>query len=98
MSHFGCLDGGRFEWLQDQLVRAAGRPVVVAMHHTPADLHVPCFKTSDMKETDRFFSIVRKNASVRHMLFGHRHVAAAGSLSGISFTASRGTAQHIVLD
>ncbi|RWB36258.1 phosphodiesterase [Mesorhizobium sp. M4B.F.Ca.ET.215.01.1.1] len=98
ISHFGCLDGGRFEWLQDQLFRAAGRPVVVAMHHTPADLHVPCFKTSDMKESDRLLSILRKNASVRHMLFGHRHVAAAGSLSGISFTASRGTAQHIVLD
>ncbi|OWK24512.1 hypothetical protein AJ87_21450 [Rhizobium yanglingense] len=34
-----------------------------------------------MKETNRFFSAV--SASVRCMLFGHQHVAAAGSLSGI---------------
>jgi 3',5'-cyclic AMP phosphodiesterase CpdA len=98
VSHFGCLDGGRFEWLKEQLSSAEGRPVVLAMHHTPGNLHVPCFRMGDMKETDRFFSILRRDASVRHMLFGHRHVAAAGSLSGISFTASRGTAQHIVLD
>ncbi|QPB24736.1 metallophosphoesterase [Rhizobium sp. 007] len=98
ISHFGCLDGGRFEWLEEQLVHAAGRPVVVAMHHTPGDLHVPCFRMGGMKEIDRFFSIARRQGSVRHMLCGHRHVAAAGSLSGIPFTASRGTAQHIVLD
>ncbi|UXN57667.1 metallophosphoesterase [Phyllobacterium zundukense] len=98
VSHFGCLGGGRFEWLEEQIADAAGRPIVLAMHHTPGNMHVPCFKTSDMKETDRFFSIVTRTSSVRHMLFGHRHVAAGGTLSGISFTASRGTAQHIVLD
>ncbi|WP_461513425.1 metallophosphoesterase [Rhizobium mongolense] len=59
ISHFGCLDGGRFEWLEEQLVHAAGRPVVVAMHHTPGDLHVPCFRMGGMKEIDRFFSIAR---------------------------------------
>ncbi|WP_225040334.1 metallophosphoesterase (plasmid) [Rhizobium sp. T1470] len=55
VSHFGCLDGGRFEWLEEQLSSAEGRPVVLAMHHTPGNLHVPCFRMGDMKQTDRFF-------------------------------------------
>lgn len=97
-SHEGSLDGGRLEWLDAQISEAEGRPVLLAMHHTPGDLHVPRFAVSNLKEPVRFIETIRKSGAVRHMLFGHRHVAAAGALSGIPFTISRGTAQHIVVD
>ncbi|MEZ2127915.1 MULTISPECIES: phosphodiesterase [unclassified Sinorhizobium] len=98
-SDSGCLDGGRIEWLDAQLADAADRPVLLAMHHTPSNLHAPFFAPEDdMIEPERFLDIVSKHKAVRHMLFGHRHLTAAGSFAGIPFTASRGTAHHIALD
>nr|WP_319387850.1 metallophosphoesterase [uncultured Cohaesibacter sp.] len=97
-SDCGCLDGGRLEWLEAQLEGAEGRPVVLAMHHTPGNLHMPRFSVSDLKDADQFLALLTRHKNIRHMLFGHRHVAATGTVANIPFTCSRGTSYHIVLE
>ncbi|WP_192886491.1 phosphodiesterase [Agrobacterium sp. LAD9] len=98
-SDCGSLDGGRLEWLDEQLVRSVDVPVVIAMHHTPSNFHAPFFgPEDDMKDPEGFLRVIGKHKTARHMLFGHRHLTAAGSFGGVPFTASRGTAHHIALD
>ena len=57
---------------------AEGRPVALAMHHTLGHLHMPRFSVSDLKDADQFLALLTRHKNIRHMLFGHRHVAATG--------------------
>lgn len=95
----GALDGGRLQWLDEQLAAAKEKPVLIAMHHTPSNFHAPFFGVEDdMKDPGLFLRVIKKYGNVRHLLFGHRHLSVAGSFCGIPFTASRGTSHHIALD
>ena len=94
----GSLDGGRLDWLDQQLSKAGHRPVLLAMHYPPHDLHVPNFAAFGLKAPDALQEVLTRHGNVRQMLFGHMHLAVSGMLFGIPFSVNRGTAQHIALD
>ena len=94
----GSLDGDRLDWLDQQLTAAANRPVLLAMHYPPHDLHVPNFAAFGLKDPKALHALIARHGNVRQMLFGHMHLNVSGMLFGIPFSVNRGTAQHIALD
>lgn len=94
----GSLDGGRLDWLDQQLSEAGHRPVLLSMHYPPNDLHVPNFAAFGLKAPEALGDVLNRHGNVRQMLFGHMHLAISGALFGIPFSVNRGTAQHIALD
>ncbi|PZM12961.1 phosphodiesterase [Rhizobium tubonense] len=98
-SDCGSLDQGRLAWLEYELANAGDRNVILAMHHTPTNLHAPFFQPDDdLTDGEALVDLIKRTPAVKHMLFGHRHLTVGGSYAGISFSVCRGTSHHIALD
>src|SRR3546814_7766298 len=51
-----------------------------------------------LAEPDPFLNMLRQHGDVRHLFFGHVHLPVSGQWAGLTFSAIRGTCQHIELD
>lgn len=94
-SAMGELDDGQLSWLDEALGSAQDRQIVIGMHHPPHSMHLPAFERMKLG-TAEFFDIAKRHGNVRHMLLGHVHIGAAGSIKGIPFTVLRGSDHHIL--
>ncbi|WP_077962522.1 phosphodiesterase [Ensifer adhaerens] len=85
-SHAGVLCARRLAWLDRQLAEAAGKPVLLFMHHPP---HRTGFTAIDMirlVNESEFYDLVKRHGNVRHIFAGHVHRTISGSCRGIPFS------------
>lgn len=83
----GQLCEARLTWLDRKL--AAGRPVLVILHHPPLQLQI----SSDvmaLQEPEALIERLARHGSVRCVLSGHIHMTTTAWRSGIPFTTIAG--------
>ncbi|MCF3639144.1 phosphodiesterase [Rhizobium sp. TRM95111] len=85
-SHSGHLCERRLSWLDRRLGEAAGRPVLIFMHHPPHDTGFAGMDGIRLRNGDDFYDIVLRHGNVRHIFAGHVHRTIGGSHRGIPFS------------
>lgn len=95
----GHLCADRLSWLERSLAQASDVPALVFMHHPPLAMGIRHFEGMALEEPDPFFKLLRGHpAGVRHIFFGHVHLAVSGSWGGIPYSAHPGSCHHMILD
>ncbi|MFA6156373.1 phosphodiesterase [Mesorhizobium sp.] len=94
----GELCDRRLAWLEGQLAIAAGRPLLVFLHHPPVELGLPELDPLGLERPERFLDLLSLHGQVRQVFFGHVHRDVSGSVGGIPFCAQRGLHARFVLD
>lgn len=95
-THGGRLCERRMTWLEARLAEAhaAGRPVLILMHHPP---HRTGFANMDaimLANGPAFHDLLARYPVVRHITCGHVHRSISGSHRGIAFTIFKSTAHQ----
>ncbi|MDH5356432.1 MAG: metallophosphoesterase [Gammaproteobacteria bacterium] len=70
-SSFGFISDEEFDWLDQQLSEEDGRPVLLAMHHTP--LRLCASPSCQVKNADAFLSKIKNFNRVKGLIAGHTH-------------------------
>jgi 3',5'-cyclic AMP phosphodiesterase CpdA len=94
----GVLCPARLGWIGARLAEARDRPVFIFMHHPALSIGVRHFERMILTAPDAFLDFVHEHGGVRHIFFGHVHLPVWGRWGSISFSAIRGTCQHIDLE
>ncbi len=90
-THAGGFCEARAAWLTTQLETLPG-PIWIFMHHNPVPIGVAPMDRIMLLDADRFAATVAPYAQkIRHIFHGHCHLHLSGSLSGIPFSAPRGS-------
>jgi 3',5'-cyclic-AMP phosphodiesterase len=71
----GHLPPDELARLEDTLVSAAGRHVLICMHHHPVPLNSRWLDQVALDNAEQFFQVVDRHAAVRGIVFGHVHQA-----------------------
>ncbi|QCP49178.1 phosphodiesterase [Trinickia violacea] len=96
----GDLCDARLAWLSQQLDAAAGRPVVVALHHPPFVSgigHMDRLRL-DAAAADKLAAIVSRHPNVERVLCGHVHRAMFARFGGTIASAIPSPAHQVALD
>jgi Icc protein len=96
----GRLCATRLAWLEQRLVEAHGRPVLLFMHHPPFEIRLPALDHCLLAAGDAsaLATLVRGHGDVRQIFAGHVHRPAHGLWSGIPVTMLPGTNHQMPLD
>lgn len=94
----GVLCRERLDWIAARLGEVPGRPVHLFMHHPPRSVGVRHFARMLLAAPDAFLDLLQRHGHVRHIFFGHVHLPVWGRWGPLSFSAIRGTCQHIDLE
>jgi len=89
-SDAGSLDGGRLEWLEQQLAAAPEQPTIVALHHPPFAIGItgPDGIGLDGGDAHELGRIIARHRQVQRVICGHVHRVVAGDLAGrVTITA-----------
>ncbi|MCY4333081.1 MAG: phosphodiesterase [Litoreibacter sp.] len=84
--HSGVLCPSRLAWLERALVWAAGRPVVVAMHHPPVMTGFAGMDRIALQNPEPLLDMLRSYGGPLHLLCGHVHRTISGFAEGVPFT------------
>jgi len=94
----GVLCPDRLAWIAARLAEVPERPVHVFMHHPARSIAVRHFERMRLVEAQAFLDLLHGHGRVRHLFFGHVHLPVSGRWGPLSFSAIRGTCQHIDLE
>lgn len=86
-------DGGEFctareHWLAEQLCGAAGRPVLVFMHHPPMALGLPMQDADNLADADAMLDLLAA-CEFAHLFIGHVHRPICGVVRGVPYATMR---------
>lgn len=87
----------RMSWLAEELAAAAGRPVVLFMHHPPFDVGIPYMDRIKLEDHARFAETIAGHP-IRHIFFGHIHRPCFVTWRGIPCSALPSTAHQVPLN
>jgi Icc protein len=79
---YGRLDDEVLQGLKETLVKAAGQPRLLALHHQPLLASSPWIDKYRLMDTGPFLDIVRSSADIKVVLWGHIHQAFEAELNG----------------
>jgi Icc protein len=87
----GALDGGRLDWIEEQL--DADVPTVLAMHHPPVAIGLPVLDAIGIAEPERtaLGELLARSPEVRRVIAGHVHRSAFGTIGGCGVFACAST-------
>jgi Icc protein len=74
----GQLGKAQRDWLAKYLPKASDRPVVIFVHHS-----LDPEKDGDLVDVDHLFEILKPNAHVKSIIYGHSHVWALSERQGV---------------
>ena len=94
----GRLDDDRLRWLDEQLADAAGKTVLVFLHHPPVEIGIPMLDPLALSDPKPFLDLLLRHGNAAHLFFGHVHRAVHGTVAGVPFTAQRGLSVQFALD
>jgi Icc protein len=87
----GRLDAAALAWLEQTLVHAGGRHVLVCLHHHPVPMQSRWLDTVGLENGAEFTALLRRFASVRAVLFGHVHQDFDREVDGLRMIATPST-------
>ncbi len=100
----GSFCAKRQAWLEARLAEAAGRPVILFMHHPPLDIGIPSLDRIGLVDKQGFAEVVagarasEGAGGIRHIFFGHVHRPVSGSWRGIPYSALRSLVHQVPFD
>ncbi len=96
----GRLCPSRIEWLEDQLARAAARPVIVAMHHPPFATGIGHMDAIGLPADDRarLAALVSRHPNVERILCGHLHRPIQRRFGGTLVSTCPAPAHQVAFD
>lgn len=85
----GVLTPVQLEWLRERLAEAAGRPVIVVLHHNANALHM---EADDIRLLDDapFIAALKSHDDIRQVIAGHVHLTSTALYHGLPFTTLAG--------
>lgn len=86
LHHAGGLCDARLDWLDRALASAAGRPVLIFMHHPPHDTGFLAMDDIKLINGEAFHDLIGRHGNVRHIFAGHVHRTIGGSHRGTPFS------------
>lgn len=94
--HSGHLCPARLAWFAGALDGAAGRVVVVFMHHPPLPVGFPALDAIGVTNAAQFWDCAR--GRVAHLVLGHLHRAVSGCWNGTGFTVLKSLVHQMPMD
>ncbi len=96
----GRLCAERFVWLEGELDRAAGKPVVVAMHHPPFVTGIGHMDAIGLPAGDsaRLAELIARHPNVERVLCGHLHRPIQRRFGGTLASTSPAPAHQVAFD
>ncbi len=79
----GRLDDETYDWIEATLDELGGtRPVVLAFHHPPAEVHHPLPDSYRLADPGRLEALLRRRPEIAGLITGHAHTPAATVFAG----------------
>src|ERR1700761_6576136 len=99
-SEAGALDGGRLEWLDEELAADHEAPTVLPPHRPPLLTQVPAFDAIGLADIDReaLGALLARHPQVLRVVAGHVHRPIATELAGRPVLSIPSTYLQSVLD
>lgn len=96
----GIYGEDRMAFLEAALAGAGDQPVTVFIHHPPMDCGIAHFAKIGIHDEGRLMRRLSAHAGgIRHIVFGHIHVALAGTTAeGIAFSSGQACAHRFITD
>ncbi|NJO34625.1 MAG: phosphodiesterase [Rhodospirillales bacterium] len=94
----GTLCQQRLSWLDEMLATYRNDQIVIAMHHPPFDPGIAHFDTIQFHGSNALADVLQKYEGIRHVMFGHVHVAMTRIWRGISCSSTKGPCHQIRLE
>jgi 3',5'-cyclic AMP phosphodiesterase CpdA len=96
----GTLCDARLQWLERQLDKARGRPVIVALHHPPFATGIGHMDDMalDAEAAAKLEALIAKHPNVERVLCGHVHRPVHRRFGGTIASIAPSTAHQVVLD
>jgi len=96
--HGGAFCERRAAWLSTQLDGAAGKPVLIVLHHPPIETGIPWMTTHPQEEWVTRIDAAIGNRSGVTMICGHVHRSITTSWKGRALSIAPSTAPQVALD
>jgi Icc protein len=94
----GRLDDRELDRLDRELTAAAGRYVLVCLHHLPVPVGSPWLDAVGLQGADELHSLLGRHGNVRAVLSGHMHQAFDGHHGGIRMMSTPSTCAQFTPD
>ncbi|MAO91993.1 MAG: hypothetical protein CMM81_10655 [Rhodospirillales bacterium] len=88
----------RLAWLADTLKARPDIPAMIFMHHPPFVTGIHHMDVQNLRQPERFFEVLTKAGTVRHIACGHVHRACETVLNGIGVSIAPSPAHAVSLD
>ena len=94
----GELCAERLDWLEAELAATADRPVLIMVHHPPAETGIGFMDRIGLVPDERLDSIIGRHATrIQRIVCGHIHRAIFYSWQGVPVSVAPGVAHHVIL-
>lgn len=87
----GALGGAMLAWLEQAMVHAGGRHVLVCLHHPPVTMNSRWLDAIGLANGPALTALVRRFPAVRAIVFGHVHQALDTVVDGLRLIATPST-------
>ncbi len=95
----GALGSAQLAWLQDTLLRCAGQPVLIFMHHPPLISGISAMDACGLlRGRAELAALVAAHGGVQLIAAGHLHRPILGALGGAPVVVAPSTSHQLELD
>lgn len=94
--HPGVLTDAQYDWLDDRLMEAADKPVIVILHHHANPLHTAVDRII-LRDGARLANALADHGDVRQVIAGHVHYTSTAMWRGIPFTTMSGNHYNVTI-
>ena len=95
---YGEFCNERLKWLEKNLQRFSSKPALLFMHHPPFVTGIDGMDNQNLKNSSKFFEILKSYPQVKHIACGHVHRATETVIEGIGISIAPNGAHSVNLD
>ena len=96
--NYGEFCNERLRWLDINLKCYSNKPTLLFMHHPPFVTGIDGMDNQNLKNSSRFFEILRSYPQVKHIACGHVHRATETVIDGVGISIAPNGAHSVHLD
>lgn len=85
----GRLEEAQLAWLEAELTRAKGKPVLITLHHPIGNFGIG-LDFLNLQNPEPLLALLKDHGDVRQVISGHIHTTATGVIEGIPVTTLAG--------
>ena len=94
----GMLCTQRLDWLEHELERAHGSPVIILMHHPPFATGIPYMDAVGLNTAYPLEPLIRRHENVERIVCGHLHRTILRRFGGTIAVSAPSPAHQVALD